>query len=80
MRGLLLPSANQFHSGHNFFSPSHNLRVYDYELLFPLKFSLEIFVYVLDLYEFMLFFTDYGFAGGDPKSTSKLSNQSNQHP
>ncbi|XP_044484429.1 axial regulator YABBY 1-like [Mangifera indica] len=26
MRGLLLPSANQFHSGHNFFSPSHNLR------------------------------------------------------
>ncbi|GAY43489.1 hypothetical protein CUMW_074850 [Citrus unshiu] len=27
MRGLLLPSANQFHLGHNFFSPSHNLRV-----------------------------------------------------
>ncbi|XP_031285877.1 axial regulator YABBY 1-like [Pistacia vera] len=26
MRGLLLPSANQFHLGHSFFSPSHNLR------------------------------------------------------
>ncbi|KAL9433748.1 hypothetical protein AB3S75_028564 [Citrus x aurantiifolia] len=26
MRGLLLPSANQFHLGHNLFSPSHNLR------------------------------------------------------
>ncbi|KAJ6933424.1 protein YABBY 4-like [Populus alba x Populus x berolinensis] len=25
MRGLLLPSANQFHLGHSFFSPSHNL-------------------------------------------------------
>ncbi|GMY30077.1 protein YABBY 4-like [Fagus crenata] len=25
MRGLLLPSANQFHLGHTFFSPSHNL-------------------------------------------------------
>ncbi|KAK3224852.1 hypothetical protein Dsin_004714 [Dipteronia sinensis] len=26
MRALLLPSPNQFHLGHNFFSPSHNLR------------------------------------------------------
>ncbi|XWS38522.1 hypothetical protein CRYUN_Cryun19dG0138500 [Craigia yunnanensis] len=25
MRGLLLPSANQFHLAHSFFSPSHNL-------------------------------------------------------
>ncbi|KAF2313117.1 hypothetical protein P3X46_029879 [Hevea brasiliensis] len=25
MRGLILPSANQFHLGHSFFSPSHNL-------------------------------------------------------
>ncbi|KAL9387215.1 hypothetical protein Peur_020339 [Populus x canadensis] len=25
MRGLLLPSANQLHLGHSFFSPSHNL-------------------------------------------------------
>lgn len=29
LRGLLLPSANQLHLGHAFFSPSHNLLVYD---------------------------------------------------
>lgn len=27
VRGLLLPSANQFHLGHSFYSPSHNLLV-----------------------------------------------------
>lgn len=38
MRGLLLPSANQFHLGHSFFSPSHNLLVHDDETnLMPQK-------------------------------------------
>lgn len=37
MRGLLLPSANQFHLGHSFFSPSHNLLVHDETNLMPKK-------------------------------------------
>nr|UFY86323.1 YABBY5 protein [Averrhoa carambola] len=29
MRGMLFPSTNQFHLGHNFFSPPHNLLVHE---------------------------------------------------
>jgi len=33
MRGLLVPSPTQFHLGHSFFSPSHNLLVHHHTLL-----------------------------------------------
>lgn len=57
MRGLLVPSPTQFHLGHSFFSPSHNLLVIILCIIFYSQFILCLFnksVYIVHCYPLLI--------------------------